>query len=114
MSAAARDLDALLRPRAIAVVGASPRGGRATGAVQNLLDLGFAGAIYPVNPKYTEVLGLPCHPSLAAIAGPVDLVVVGIPGAAALNVLEAAHAKGARAAVLFAGLAVWQLATLAH
>jgi acyl-CoA synthetase (NDP forming) len=97
-----KDLRALLEPRSVAVIGASQKGGRATGAVQNLLDLGFTGAIHPVNPNYQKVLGLVCYPSIGAIPTDVDLVAIGIPGAAALHELRAAHAKGVRAAVLFA------------
>jgi acetate---CoA ligase (ADP-forming) len=97
-----KDLRALLEPRSVAVIGASQKGGRATGAVQNLLDLGFTGAIHPVNPNYQTVLGLVCYPNIGAIPTDVDLVAIGIPGAAALQELRAAHAKGVRAAVLFA------------
>jgi acetyltransferase len=93
-----KDLRALLEPRFVAVIGASQKGGRATGAVQNLLDLGFTGAIHPVNPHYDEVLGLRCYPSIAAVPGAVDLVATGIPGSAALQELRAARQKGVRAA----------------
>jgi acetate---CoA ligase (ADP-forming) len=96
------DLRALLEPRSIAVIGASPKGGRATGAVQNLLDLGFTGAIHPVNPNHATVLGLPCYPSIEAVPEPIDLVAVGIPATQALPVLRAAHGRGVRAAVIFA------------
>ena len=96
------DLDPLLNPRSIAVIGASAQGGRATGAVRNLQELGYAGAIYPVYPKYDEVLGLACYPRLAAIPGPVDLVCIGIPSEHVVAVLAEAHAKGVRAAVIFA------------
>jgi acetate---CoA ligase (ADP-forming) len=102
MTRPAKDLRPLLEPRSVAVIGASQKGGRATGAVQNLLDLGFAGAIHPVNPNYDTVLGLRCYPSVGAIPTDVDLVAIGIPGAAALQELRAAHDKGVRAAVLFA------------
>ena len=97
-----KDLGALLAPRSVAVIGASQKGGRATGAVQNLQDLGFTGAIHPVNPNYDTVLGLRCYPSVEAIPGPVDLIAVGIPGERALEQLRAAHRKGVKAAVIFA------------
>jgi acyl-CoA synthetase (NDP forming) len=97
-----KDLGALLAPRSIAVIGASQRGGRATGAVQNLLDLGFRGAIHPVNPNYETVLDQRCYSSIEAIPGPVDLVAIGIPGEQALEQLRAAHRKGVKAAVIFA------------
>ena len=97
-----KDLGALLAPRSIAVIGASQKGGRATGAVQNLLDLGFTGSIHPVNPNYDTVLGQRCYPSVEAIPGPVDLVAIGIPGEQALEQLRSAHRKGVKAAVIFA------------
>jgi hypothetical protein len=56
-SAAPLDLNPLFNPRFIAVIGAFAQGGRATGAVRNLQELGFTGAIYPVNPKYESVSG---------------------------------------------------------
>lgn len=96
------DLGPLFSPRSIAVVGASQRGGRATGAVRNLLEIGYKGEIYPVNPKYSSVLGLPCYPDLRSIGGPVDLVAVGIPSEQVLQILEEAHRNDVRAAVIFA------------
>jgi acyl-CoA synthetase (NDP forming) len=96
------DLRVLLEPRSIAVIGASPKGGRATGAVQNLLDLGFTGAIHPVNPNDAAVLGLSCYPSIEAVPEPIDLIAVGIPATQALPVLRAARRRGVRATVNFA------------
>ncbi|MCY4443173.1 MAG: CoA-binding protein, partial [Deltaproteobacteria bacterium] len=58
------NLHALLRPNSVAVIGASPKastGGRLLGS---LLSSGFRGAVYPVNPNYTEMRGKPCYPSL--------------------------------------------------
>ena len=101
-AAAPLDLEPLLNPRSIAVIGASAQGGRATGAVINLQTLGFTGAIYPVNPKYEEVRGLKCYPNLEAIPGPVDLVCIGIPSEHVLSVLDEGLRKGVRAAVIFA------------
>ncbi len=101
-AAAALDLAPLLNPRSVAVIGASAQGGRATGAITNLQALGFTGEIYPVNPKYSEVLGLKCYPTFESIPGPVDLVCIGIPSERVLSVLEEAHRRGAGAAVIFA------------
>lgn len=96
------DLTPLLSPRSVAIIGASQKARRGTGAVRNLLELGFSGQIYPVNPKYESVLGLPCYPNLKAIPGPVDLVAIGIPGEHVIGALEEAHAKQVPAAVIFA------------
>jgi len=96
------DLRPLLSPQSIAVVGASQKGGRATGAIRNLLDLGFEGRIYPINPKYDTVLDLPCYPSLKATPEPPDLVAIGIPSEHILSLLREAESAGVRAAVIFA------------
>jgi len=63
-------------PKGIAVVGATPEpytGGRFL--VSNL-TLGYNGPIYPVNPKYNEVLGLKCYPRVSDIEGPLDLALI--------------------------------------
>ncbi|MFH1462984.1 MAG: acetate--CoA ligase family protein, partial [Pseudomonadota bacterium] len=83
------------RARSIAVVGASNTPGKAGFVIlQNLARLGFAGSIFPVNPRQAEVLGRPCHPSLAAIGQPVELVVAAIPREACLELVEDCHAAG--------------------
>jgi acetate---CoA ligase (ADP-forming) len=80
-------LDRLLRPRAIAVVGASPRPGSLSGRfVAGLQRHGYTGRIVPVNPGHQEVLGLPCVPTIAE-AGEIDLAVISL---AAARVLDSA------------------------
>ncbi len=98
-----RGLTALLEPRSLAVVGASARPGSfGDQLVGQLLAGGYRGAVHLVNPRYREVAGLPCHPSLADLPGPVDLVVLAVPNAALEAQLEAAAAAGVPAAVIFA------------
>ena len=70
------DLTPLMKPKSIAVVGASPRMNRATRVVDNLKRFGYAGRVFPINPKYAEIGGLPCYPDLAATPEPADTVVV--------------------------------------
>jgi acetyltransferase len=57
-------------------VGASDRPGAGSLVLENLRRLGFAGAVYPVNPKYTELHGWRCYPSLRDLPGPVDCVAI--------------------------------------
>ena len=73
-------LDELFSPRGVAVVGASgaEKLTFAELVIHALKEAEFP-AIYPVNPKYTEVLGLRCYPDLLSIPGVVDHVVVNIP-----------------------------------
>ena len=67
-------LDALLSPRAIAIVGASPDAGKIRGRIPAaILSGGYSGPIYPVNPAHTEIQGLRAYASIAAIGQPIDL-----------------------------------------
>jgi len=90
-------LEALFRPRSIAVVGASANE-RSQGHefVKGLVDYGFPGAVYPVNPNLSELLGLKAYARLEEIPGPVDYVISAVPAGAALEVVEGARAKGAK------------------
>jgi len=89
-----------MRPRSIAVVGASQRPGRGTRVIANLQHFGFTGPIYPINPRYSEILGLPCYPDLASTPAPPDSVVVAIPGEQVPALLETAADRGVRGAVV--------------
>ncbi|HEY4790485.1 MAG TPA: CoA-binding protein, partial [Actinomycetes bacterium] len=93
----------LLEPRSLPVVGASARPGSfGDQLVAQLLSGGYRGAVHLVNPRYREVAGRPCHPSLADLPGPVDLAVLAVPNAALEAQLRAAAAAGIPAAVIFA------------
>ena len=96
-------LTALLEPRSVAVVGASARPGSfGDTLVAQLLGGGFEGTVHLVNPRYREVAGLPCLPSLDDLPGPVDLAVLAVPNAALEAQLRTAAAHGIPAAVIFA------------
>lgn len=94
-------IDRLLNPRSIAVVG-SLREARFGGHVTtgHLLRFGFAGRIYPVNPQYREVLGLPVYPSVRDIPEPVDLVVTMAGAPAVPAIIEDSVRNGARTAII--------------
>jgi acyl-CoA synthetase (NDP forming) len=98
----ADDLEAIFRPRNIAVVGASANE-RSQGYefVQGLVEFRFPGPIYPVNPKLDELLGLKAYPRLEAIPGPVDFVICAVPASATLDVIEGAKAKGTKLLHIF-------------
>jgi acyl-CoA synthetase (NDP forming) len=92
----------LLDPKGIAVVGASQQPGRGTSVVANLRDAGFGGGIVAVNPRYTDVLGYRCYPSVNELPDGVDCLVIAIPARAACDAMEQAFARGIRAAVVLA------------
>ena len=94
------NLGPLMKPASIAVVGASQRMTRATRVVANLQRFGYAGRIYPINPKYSDVLGLPCYPELGSTPEPADTVVVAIPAEQVPAILTAAVESGVRGAVV--------------
>ena len=96
-------LDCLLNPGSIAMIGASANAGRIGGMPLELLTrFGYAGGIYPVNPKYQEVFGKRCWPDIEAVPEPVDLAVLAIAAAEVTPMLRRCHAKGVRAAIVYA------------
>ena len=91
----------ILQPQSVAVIGAgrNPQGiGHAV--VRNLLDGGFNGSVYPVNPNVDTLLGLVCSPSVDAIDGPVDLAVLAIPAAQCIDAVDACGRKGVKGLVV--------------
>jgi acetyltransferase len=95
-------LEPLLNPRSIAILGASTDFGKINGrTLKFLLDKGYRGKIYPVNPKYPRVGGLACYPDVASLPEAPDLAVVAVPARAVTASLRELGARGARAAVVF-------------
>lgn len=94
-------IDALFNPRSVAIVGA-PRGVK-SGSVflTALLDQGFPGNIYPVNPRADSINGLKAYASVSDIPGSVDLAIVLVPHRHSLAVLKECAAKGVKGTVLF-------------
>jgi acetyltransferase len=96
-----RDLDPFFRPRSIAVIGATPTPGKVGNIViENLLGDGFMGKIHFVNPNYSDILGIPCYPTVLDCPGDVEMAVVVVPAAIVPEVLEQAGKKGVKGAVV--------------
>jgi predicted CoA-binding protein/RimJ/RimL family protein N-acetyltransferase len=106
-SAERKALHPLLAPASIAVVGAGRKpGGVGHEVLCNLLEHGFTGPVYPVNPHADEVVRRRAYPNLAALPHPVDLAVIAVPAAAVGAVLtDAGSARVGAAVVLSAGFA---------
>jgi acyl-CoA synthetase (NDP forming) len=95
------DLEALFAPRVIAIVGASEDIRKWGGsALRNLLDGGYRGVIYPVNPRGGTYFGLKGYASLDELPATPDLVLTAVGGAQVKGVLEACVRRGVRAAVV--------------
>lgn len=97
-----RDFTRLLNPRAVAVIGASPDAKRIGGqSVPVLLDSGYRGGIYPVNPKYRQIGELTCYPDVAAVPKPCDLALVAVAAPMVPDVITQCGAAGIPYAVVF-------------
>ncbi|KAA0182806.1 CoA-binding protein [Cupriavidus gilardii] len=96
-------IDALLRPRSVAVIGASDNPNKVGGRpVHYLSRYGFAGRIYPINPGRDEIQGHRAYPSLDALDTAPDAAVIAVAGDAALEQVRRCAAAGVRAAVVMA------------
>ncbi|GAA5153955.1 acetate--CoA ligase family protein [Pseudonocardia eucalypti] len=91
----------LMHPRAVAVIGASNEAGKIGNSVmKNLINGGYAGEIYPINPKSDEVLGRKAYARVADIPGEVDVAVFAIPAKFVVGAVREVGEKGIPAAVL--------------
>jgi acetyltransferase len=74
------NLEKLFNPESIAIVGASPEVGKVGNVIaKNITELGYAGKVYLVNPKYDQIFNAKCYKKLADVEGEVDLVIMAIP-----------------------------------
>jgi acyl-CoA synthetase (NDP forming)/RimJ/RimL family protein N-acetyltransferase len=99
--AEARSIRRLLEPGSVAVIGAS-RSRDKVGQVliRNLVEGGFTGRVYAINPGVSAVSGVPAYPNVRDVPGPVDLGVVAVPAKAVMEVVQDCAAKGVRGLVV--------------
>jgi len=90
-------LDALFRPKSIAVIGASSEEtSEGDGWVARLLTFGFSGKVYPVNPRADTILGLKAYPSAAELPEDIDYAIFNIPASSCLTALDECARKGVK------------------
>ncbi len=95
-------IDRLLRPRSVALVGASPTPSSLGASVlTNLQDAGFAGELYLINPKRAEINGRPCLPDIDSLPLGVDCAVLAIPRAGVLEAVAACGRRGVGGVIIF-------------
>jgi acetyl coenzyme A synthetase (ADP forming)-like protein len=101
-------------PESVAVVGASPEPGKLGNIViTNIIQYGYKGRVFPVNPAATEVKGLECYPGVNAIPGKVDMAVIVVPSRAVPGVMrEIGEKKIKQAVIITAGFKETGLAGL--
>jgi acetyl coenzyme A synthetase (ADP forming)-like protein len=96
-----RAMNRIMKPDAVAVIGASPEDGKIGNSVmKNLINGGYRGAIYPIHPKVPEVLGRKAYKSVKDVAGPIDVAVFAIPAPLVAGALKECGEKKIPGAVL--------------
>src|SRR5512136_2637480 len=97
-------LSAFFNPHGVALIGASRDPAKLGYAVlRNLLQHGYTGPVYPVNPKASEILGARCYPSILDVPDPVELAVIIAPAAATPDIIEQVGQRGIHAAIIISG-----------
>jgi len=100
----AGQLDAILKPKSVAVIGASTSPDKMGHEIlKNIIDGGFKGSVHPINPKADVILDLPCHKSVKDIEGPVDLAVIIIPARFVPQAVQECGEKGVKGAIIITG-----------
>lgn len=94
-----RNMDKLIKPKSIAVIGASNRPGIGYAIVKNLMDIKFPGAVYAVNTRGEDVLGAKGAKSVLDINEDIDMAVIAVPSPAVLSVAEECGKKGIKGIV---------------
>ena len=95
------NLKNLFHPRSVALIGASTEQNKLSGRPFRFFrEYGYAGNVYPVNPKYPEIAGVPCFAKLSDIPGEVDLAVITLPATAVPQALAECGTKGIKAAAI--------------
>ncbi|MBN2568226.1 MAG: acetate--CoA ligase family protein [Deltaproteobacteria bacterium] len=99
-----KNLEYLFKPRSIAILGASADLNKLSGRpLAYMKRFGYPGNIYPINPKYDEIAGIKCYPSLNDVPGDIDMLMVIVPAKHVLKNLEMGHVKGVKVAVVITG-----------
>jgi acetyltransferase len=101
MNVMIKNIESIMNPRSIAVVGATNRTGSVGNAVfRNILSAGFKGVPYPVNPKVKSVQSVKAYPKLMDIPDEVDLAIIIVPAGIVCHILEEAGQKQVKGAIV--------------
>lgn len=96
-----QNLKKLFNPKSVAIVGASSEPGKVGYQIlNNVLQNGFKGKIYPINKKSAEILGVPCFPSLLDVPGDIDFAVIAVPAPLVEGVLQQCAQKNVKGSVI--------------
>ncbi|HQH81122.1 MAG TPA: CoA-binding protein, partial [bacterium] len=94
-------LEKLFNPKAVAIIGASQTEGKVGHALlKNMIEEGFEGGLYAVNPKVGEIMGVKCYPDVKSLPDGIDLAVIAIPAKVVPQTIEDCGSRGIGAAVV--------------
>lgn len=94
-------INKMLKPRSVAVVGASATPGKiGYTVVKNLIKDGYKGAIYPINQKENEILGLKCYPEIQDVPGEIDSAIMCVPASVMKEVTIECGKKGVKGLIV--------------
>ena len=96
-------LDALIRPQSIAIVGASEKPTIGRRLIASLERIGYEGAVFPINPNYSSVLGRPCYPTIGDTPEVPEAVAFCVGHRLVLEPLKAGAEQGIKAAIIYDG-----------
>ncbi|KAB2912628.1 MAG: acetate--CoA ligase family protein [Hyphomicrobiaceae bacterium] len=98
----ARIVARLISPRSVAMIGASADFNKLNGRpLKHLIEKGYAGRVFPVNPKYKDIAGLACYPTIESLPEAADVAIVAVPAAEVIAAIEALGRRGVSAAVVY-------------
>lgn len=91
-------------PDGVSLIGASSNPNKlSNGILLNLTQYGYQGKVYPVNPRYEDILGLTCYPSIIEVPDPIELAVIILPAPLTPTVLDACGQRGIKAVIIISG-----------
>ena len=96
-----KEFEPVVDPKSIAVVGASTKPNAGRRFLNTMIECGYRGKLYAVNPQHDEILGIKSYPNLASIPDPVDYVIISIPASLVLGALDDCAQKGVKVVHIF-------------
>ncbi len=94
-------LNSLMKPKSLAIIGASTKPGKiGYTVIKNLIDSGYAGKVYPINPEADEILGFKVYKSVLDVPGEIDAAVITIPAKVVIPSVEECGQKGVKALIV--------------
>ncbi len=99
-----KQMETLFKPKSVAIFGATPKSEKVGNVIiKNFIEEKYQGKIYPINPKYDEVLGIKCYKNINQIKEKIDLAIFAIPSKYIPLAFEQSAKKGVKSAIIISG-----------